>query len=110
MIKVYNREDLNAELKKNKTVLAIFYSSWCPYCIRFVPIFDKKIAGQGFGSVIHVLLEDDDNILWEDYNIEAVPTVILFKDGQVRDRLDGRLGVGLRESQLVNWLEKVRET
>ena len=47
MIKVNNSQDLNAELKKNKTVLALFYSTWCPYCVRFVPTFDKKAASLG---------------------------------------------------------------
>jgi thioredoxin 1 len=108
MIKVYNREDLNTQLSKSKTVLAIFYSSWCPYCMRFVPVFDKKVTNLGFESVIHVLLEDDDNILWNDYCISAVPTVILFENGKVCDRLDGRLGVGIREDKFSEWLAKIK--
>ncbi len=110
MIKVYNREDLKDEFKKSKTVLAIFYSSWCPYCIRFVPIFDKEVTGHGFENVIHVLLDDNDNILWDDYAIEAVPTVILFEDGEVCSRLDGRLGVGLKENQLTEWIKKLKSS
>ena len=106
MIKVYNQQDLKAELKKNKTVLALFYSSWCSYCVRFVPTFDKKAVSLCFESVIHVLLDDYDNPLWDNYDISAVPTVILFEEGKVSKRLDGRLGLGLSEGKFKVWIEE----
>jgi thioredoxin 1 len=109
MIKVYNREELNVQLKKSKTVLALFYSSWCPYCMRFVPVFEKKVTNLAFESVIHVLLEDNDNVLWDEYCISAVPTIILFENGQVSARLDGRLGVGIREDRFIEWLTKMKQ-
>jgi thioredoxin 1 len=108
MIEVNSKQDLDTELKKNKKTLALFYASWCPYCTNFVPVFDKKVFGFGFGSVIHVLLDDYDNPLWDDYSIGAVPTVIFFKEGTVGRRLDGKFGVGLSEKQFKVWLEESR--
>jgi thioredoxin 1 len=108
MIKVSSKKDLDAHLTQNKTVLALFYSSWCPYCMRFVPFFEKKTAGGQF-SIIHVLLEDDDNPLWEEYDIPAVPTVILFHECKVRDRIDARLGTGLKEEQFLKWLTELKQ-
>ena len=108
MIKVHTKKDLDAQLKKNKEVLALFYSSWCPYCIRFVPTFDKKVASMGFESVIHVLIEDYDDPLWDDYDVPAVPTIIFFKDGKVCKRLDGKLGIGLSEREFRVWIEEVK--
>ena len=106
MIKIYSQKDLDAELKKNKEVLALFYSSWCPYCIRFVPTFDKDAAKLGFKNVIYVLLEDYDNSMWDDYDIPAVPTIILFEDGKVCKRLDAKLGKGLSEERFMAWIEE----
>ena len=106
MIKVDNQEDLNKELKKNEKVLALFYASWCPYCVAFVPVFSKKVGSFSLGPVIHVLLDDYDNPLWDDYDIEAVPTVMFFEKGKVCRRLDGRFGVGLNEKQFVVWLSQ----
>ncbi len=105
MIKVDNKQDLDAELN-NKSVLAIFYSSWCPYCMRFVPIFSKKVAEKKIENIVHVLLDDYDNPLWDDYGISAVPTIILFENGKVASRLDGRLGSGLSEGQFLTWLKE----
>ena len=110
MLKIYSKEELDVEVKKCKQVLALFYSSWCPYCIRFVPVFDSKIAELSFDRVIHVIMDDYDNPLWEIYEIGVVPTVILFEDGKVSKRLDGRFGSGLKEQQFDNWLEQFKQT
>jgi thioredoxin 1 len=105
MFEVNNRLDLNIQLKKNRTVLALFYASWCPYCQTFLGVFDRAITKCGFDSIIRVNVDDYNNPLWEDYSIEAVPTVILFDGGKVCRRLDGELGVGLSAKQLDEWLK-----
>ncbi len=109
MIKIRNQKDLDSELKKNKKVLALFYSSWCPYCVRFVPTFDKDAAKIGVKSVIHVLLEDYDDPMWDEYDIPAVPTIILFENGKVCKRLDARLGRGLSEERFIDWIEEFKK-
>ena len=106
MIKVYTKKDLDAELKKNKNVLALFYATWCPFCMSFVPTFNKKVAAIGFESVIHVLLDDYDNPLWDEYDVPAVPTIIFFEDGKVCKRLDGKLGMRLSEREFKVWIEE----
>ena len=108
MIEVDNAKELNTILKKTEKVLVLFYATWCPYCVNFVPTFDKKITNFSVGNVIHVLLDDYDNQLWDDYDIEAVPTVIYFEKGKVSNRLDGRFGKGLKENQLEVWLENFK--
>ena len=108
MIEIDNAEELNTLLEKNEKVLVLFYASWCPFCVNFVPMFDKKIVNYNVGKVIHVLLDDYDNQLWDDYDVEAVPTVIFFEKGKVSKRLDGRSGRGLNENQLNVWLENFK--
>ncbi len=105
MIEVDNAKELNAILAESEKVMVLFYATWCPYCVRFVPIFDRKIVNFHVGKVIHVLLDDYDNSLWDDYDVEAVPTAVFFEKGKVIKRLDGRLGLGLNEKQLDIWLE-----
>jgi thioredoxin 1 len=107
MIEVNDKLALESQLKKNKRVLALFYASWCPFCRSFLSVFDRKASKRGFKLVIRVKVDDYDNPLWEEYSIEAVPTVILFEEGEVCMRLDGRLGRGLSEKQLNEWLEKI---
>jgi thioredoxin 1 len=110
MNKIYNKLDLDLELKKNKRVLAMFYASWCPFCVGFVTTFDKTVAKMDFESVIHVLLDDYDNELWDDYDVPAVPTVIYFENGKVCKRLDAQLGRGLSESSFKKWIEAFKSS
>ena len=108
--KVSEKRDLDLVLKQNKQVLALFCSSWCPFCQDFFPAFNKEMAKGSFERVIRVYLENYGNPLWEEYDIEAVPTVILFEKAQVSRRLDARLGGGLNEKQFKEWLTKVTST
>ena len=108
MIEVDTEEQLNGILEKNEKVLVLFYASWCSYCSRFVPIFDEKTAEFTVEKVIHVLLDDYDNPLWDTYDIEAVPTIIFFEKSKITNRLDGRFGVGLNEKRFNPWLENFK--
>ena len=104
--KVTETGDLDLVLKQNKQVLALFCSSWCPFCRSFFPTFNNEIAKTSFERVIRVYLEDYDNPLWEEYAIEAVPTVILFENSLISSRLDARLGWGLDEKHFKEWIAK----
>ncbi len=108
MKKIYTIKDLDLELKKNKNTLALFYATWCPFCIDFVSKFDEKTASLGFENVIHVLLDDYNNPLWDDYNVPAVPTIIYFEDGKVCKRLDARLGRGISMSEFKALIEEFK--
>jgi predicted oxidoreductase (fatty acid repression mutant protein) len=61
-----------------------------------------------FEKVIHVLLDDYDNSLWDDYNVPAVPTIIYFEDSKVCKRLDAKLGRGLNEAAFKKWIEEFK--
>ena len=108
MIEVDNELDLDTQLRTNEKVLVLFYATWCPFCKSLVPFFDKKAANLNAISVIHVLLDDYDNPLWDNYSIEAVPTVIFFEENKVCRRLDGKSGIGLNEKQLTAWLQELK--
>lgn len=108
MKKIESKQELDAELGKSKRVLVLFYASWCPYCVRFVQVFDQKAKTLPVENVIHVLIDDYDNPLWDDYSIGAVPTIILFENAEVLSRLDGRLGSGLNEKQFKAWIETLK--
>ena len=106
-MKINDKKALNALLQQNKKVLVLFCASWCPFCRSFFSVFDKRIAKYSFDSTVRAYIDDDDNPLWEDYSIEAVPTVILFEHAKVVRRLDAELGAGLSEKQFAEWFAKL---
>ena len=104
MIKVSDKETLNVLLQQNRRVLTLFCASWCHFCRSFFSVFDKRVAKYSFDSTVRAYIDDYDNPLWEDYSIEAVPSVILFEQARVVRRLDAELGAGLSEKQFAEWL------
>jgi thioredoxin 1 len=110
MQEVDNKIDLTKHLSQNKRVLALFSSSWCPFCQGFTSAFNKNIANYQFDLILCVSLDDSNSPLWEEYSVKAVPTLILFENGEIVSRLDAGLGVGLNERQLVDWLNNIGKT
>ena len=106
MIEVSNKSDFESQIRQSERVMALFYASWCPFCRSFLPVFAKNSLKTDSLLVLRVKVDDEDNPLWEEYSIEAVPTVILFEAGKVCRRLDGRSGRGLSEKQFQEWLKE----
>jgi thioredoxin 1 len=106
MIEISSKRDLEKELSQNEQAVALFYASWCPFCRGFLPVFSNYARKSGSTVFLRVNVDDEDNPLWEEYSLEAVPSVILFEKGQVSRRLDCKLGSGLNECQLSEWLQK----
>jgi thioredoxin-like negative regulator of GroEL len=53
-------------------------------------------------------ISDDDNPLWEIFNIEIVPTVIIFKEGKAVFRRDGIYGRGLSEKAIDETMDQMK--
>ncbi|HII86086.1 TPA: thioredoxin family protein [Candidatus Bathyarchaeota archaeon] len=105
MKRIDSKHELEKILCMNKKVLALFFSSWCPFCQNFLPSFNRGLEKNSFDEVLHVMVDDYDSSLWEEYSIESVPTVVLFEQGNLSKRLDGKLGCGLNEKQFLEWLQ-----
>jgi thiol-disulfide isomerase/thioredoxin len=75
-----------------------FLADWCPFCRAFVPPF-LGLEGLGFGIAI-ADLTDVESPLWERFEIEVVPSVIVFRDGVPVFRANGRYGEGLGPEDL----------
>lgn len=85
-------------LKSDKKTLVLFYATWCPYCANFKPTFEsaKISSGTKIGSII----DEDENPLWDRFNISAVPTMIVFQNGKIISRRDAKKHVGLTKSDM----------
>ncbi len=81
-------------MKSSQPVLVDFWAEWCGPCRMLTPIIDK-IANEYAGKVKVGKVDTDVNRdISIKYNISAIPTVILFKDGQVAQKF-----VGLRQER-----------
>ena len=99
---VTNKNDLIEMLKGRDRIIVLFHASWCPFCVRFLPIFQKHTHKKGLHFLI---VQDDQETIADQYSVKVYPTVLFFEKGVVSKRLDGVLAVGLDEDQLAKFVQ-----
>ena len=74
-------EEFRKTVQENRLVLVDFFATWCGPCKMIAP-FMEELAETYDGKAVIVKVDIDEEIeLAEEYGVESIPTVILFKDG-----------------------------
>ena len=84
------QENFSQEVLQSPTpVLVDFWAQWCNPCRALIPILDE-LADEYDGRVkIGKVNTDDQQTLAVEYGITAIPTLLLFHQGQVVDQVRG---------------------
>lgn len=93
---VHEAEDFESAMKSDKLVLVDFMATWCGPCKRMKPFMEKlhdELIDEVLITEVDVDIRQD---LAAKYKIEAMPTLVFFKDGKEMDRIVG----GQTEEQL----------
>lgn len=76
-------EQFSDIIKRNQLTLVDFYATWCGPCKTMHPVLEQVKSELGDSIRIIKLDVDKNENLSERYHIRSVPTLMLFKSGQV---------------------------
>jgi thioredoxin 1 len=76
-------------LKSDKPVLVDFWATWCAPCRMMEPALDAIAEAYAGRAKVGKLNVEDNLSLTSQYRIRGVPTLLLFKSGQIQDAIAG---------------------
>ena len=90
-------------LRSANPVLVDFWAEWCSPCKMIAPYLDELAAEMNGKLTVAKLNIDENPQTPMKYGVRGIPTLILFKDGQVAATKIG----ALPKSKLYEWVESV---
>jgi len=96
-----------SRLSRTGTWAVAFLADWCPFCREFEAEIVRLTTSPTFGVVVADVTPPT-SPLWDRFDLEVVPTVVVFRDGRPIYRADGIPGVGLG-SDAVAAIEKAAD-
>ena len=88
-------------LKSDKPVMVDFWAEWCGPCQQLSPLVDEIAKEMGDKIKVVKINIDEAPEAPSKFGVRGIPTLMIFKDGQV---VDTRVG-GMPKSQLTEWVE-----
>ena len=81
--------DFNELIKSTKPTLVDFYADWCGPCKVLSPIIEPTKSDLGEGATVLKVNIDNNVDVARKYQIRSIPTLVLFKEGDVVWRQSG---------------------
>lgn len=90
-------------INSSKPVLVDFFATWCGPCQMMHPILEEVAKNVGEKARIVKIDIDKNQQLAQVYNVRSVPTLIIFKDGEIKWRAAGVQQAAVLEQELAKY-------
>ncbi len=85
-----DESNFDRELTQNdKPVIVDFWAEWCGPCKMIAPLLDEIAREKADAVKVAKVNVDENQSLSLKYNIRAIPALLFFKNGQLRDQVTG---------------------
>ena len=88
MLKHVNKEEFNELLKQDKILVVDFFAVWCGPCQMLGPVLEDLAKEMENIEVLKIDIDEEQELAIE-MGIEVVPTVMIFKNGEKKNVLQG---------------------
>lgn len=96
-----NSSNFDSEvLKSDVPVLVDFWAPWCGPCRMMAPALDSLSTDYDGRAKVAKLDTDENEALAARYGVQALPTLLVFKQGEVHSRVVGAVSKGILASKL----------
>jgi len=97
---IHGNENNFNDLINDEVVLVDFYATWCGPCRMLGPVLEELADDRSNIKIVKIDV-DENQALAKNYGIMSVPTLILFKNGNLVDTKHGFMP----KDELTNWIE-----
>ncbi len=97
-------ETFNDVISTNKPVLVDFFATWCGPCKMMHPVLEQLKATYGDKIRIIKIDIDKNSAIASQYQIQSVPTLILFKNGNIVWRQSGAMPLNELQNIIAQFL------
>ena len=95
-----NENEFDSYIKEG-TVIVDFYANWCGPCKMLSPVLEEIANDRSEVNIVKIDVDQNENISKE-FGVMSIPTIILFKDGNL---IDKKVGFQSKE-EIVEWINK----
>ncbi|MEN9415399.1 MAG: Thioredoxin [Bacteroidota bacterium] len=76
-------------LESDKVTLIDLWAEWCGPCRMMTPVIEELAKEYDGKAVVGKLNVDDNPKTPNDYNVRGIPTFLIFKNGELKDKVVG---------------------